>query len=308
MPNIQVLTENIGKNHEVAIYYPEEFTPETPVIFALHGNWATRARNDNYGKFFAEKGFLVVAPTFRHHHLDNHIGPTATKLGKTSTMDYVKDVEKLMWQLRRGLLTNGCAPKKPPIIIGHSMGGVVAQVIASRRKVSAAILLSSAPPAGINLHTDKGYKKRIARFALLIFGGKAYLPDFESLSLYVYNGMPEEEHAGIYKKAVHESGTSSREILAGSGSGIVKFVARILSRPIVVNETLVICPVLVIGSRNDKSSVPQVAEELYRKYNSRPLGRTDLKIFENFAHWVQYEPGWERSAAFILEWIKKEIL
>lgn len=305
MPKVEILREGIGENYEVAIYYPEEFTPETPVIFTLHGNWATRARNDNYGRFFAENGFLVVAPTFRHHHLGNHLEPTATKLGKTSTMDYTRDVEQLMWRLRRGLLTNECTPKKPPIIIGHSMGGIVAQVIASQKDVSAVILLSSAPPAGINLHTDKGYKKRIVRFALLIFGGKAYLPDFESLSLYVYNGMPEEDHKKIYAKAVYESGRSSREILAGSGNNIVRFLARILSKPIVVDEKSVTCPILVIGAKNDKSSVPQVAKELYKKYSSRPLVRTDLKIFENFAHWVQYEPGWEESAAYILEWVKE---
>ena len=307
---IELLTEGVGANEEVAIFRPGNLTAETPVLILLHGNWATWQRNKNYGWFFSENGFLVIAPTFRHHKPGND---SSRDLGKTSVRDYAGDIIWLIKLLCDGELIPGFRPAKPPILMGHSMGGLVAQVVAEKTRLSALITLCSAPPAGVSLHTDKDYAKRIARLAPRIFSGKPYLPDSESLSLYVYNGMPENEHRALYDRAVHESGTSSREILAGSGSGLAKIIAGCLSQPIMVDESKIACPILVVGCENDKIIPPDVARDMYYKYQLAQKG-VEIEILERFAHWPQCEPrtknqpGWEESAMFILEWIKKALI
>jgi pimeloyl-ACP methyl ester carboxylesterase len=300
----------IGGNEEVAIYKPAKLTAESPVLFTLHGNWATRKRNEKYGEFFSGRGFLVVAPTYRYHDLEKQKDPVVLeKLGKTSTLDYVKDIEFLFDQLYCGKLIPDFIPATAPIVMGHSMGGLVAQVVASRRRVRGLITLNSAPPAGVGLHTDEDYKKRIKKLAGRIMGGKPYLPDLETYSLYVANGMPQEERAEIYKNALFESGTSSREILAGSGSGLVKMIACVFSRPIKIDGAKINCPVLVIGCEKDRIVPKEVAIDLWRKYNREIQNYcASLHIFPQFAHWVQYEPGWEASANYILEWLKDNVL
>ena len=301
---LDILTEGIGANEEVAVWKPGNLNAETPALVALHGNWATWQRNKNYGWFFAERGFLVIAPTLRHHKSGNE---SSRELGKTSVLDYASDVLYLLKILREGKLVSGFRPARPPVLMGHSMGGLVAQVVAARTNLSGLILLCSAPSAGIGLHTDKDYAKRIARVAWRIFSGKPYLPDRESLYLYVYNGMPENEHPTLYERAVHESGRSSREILAGSGTGIAKTIAGLLSRSITVDESHVLCPILIIGCENDRIVPPNVARDMYYKYQLAQKG-AEIEILEGFAHWPQYEPGWEESARFILEWLKKTVL
>ncbi|MDA2922787.1 alpha/beta hydrolase [Patescibacteria group bacterium AH-259-L07] len=309
MEKPDIITQGIGYNHEVAIYYPPELLPESPVIFMLHGNWATRGRNTNYAHYFSQYGFLVITPTYRYHHKDNHKGIIGAKLGKTSILDYVNDIEFLIEQLYKGELID-IIPQNQPIGMGHSMGGLPLQRLAAQRpqnkQLSALILLCSAPPAGISLHTDKDYKKRIARFAKYVLLGKPYLPDLETMAKYIYNGMPEEIHERLYTNAVYESGTSSREILAGSGTGLVKFLAKLFSDPIDVNKADIQCPMLIIGCENDKVIVPAIAKDLYEKYQKRSAPTT-LKIFKRFSHWVQYEHGWETSAKYILDWITQNV-
>ncbi|MDA2936519.1 alpha/beta hydrolase [Patescibacteria group bacterium AH-259-L05] len=312
MKDPEVITQGIGYNHEVAIYYPPELSSDTFPIFMLHGNWATRGRNTNYAHYFSQKGFLVITPTYRYHHKDNHKGVIGAKLGKTSILDYVNDIEFLIEQLYKGDLIKhkDFVPQNQPIVMGHSMGGLVAQRLAVQRpkdkQLSALILLCSGPPAGISLHADKDYKKRIARFAGRVLLGKPYIPDLESMSKYIYNGMPKESHANLYAGAVYDSGTASREIIAGSGTGLVKFLAKLLSNPIEVNAHDIKCPILIVGCENDKVIAPAIANDLYEKYQKRSAPTT-LKIFKGFSHWTQYESGWETSADFIYSWIRKNV-
>lgn len=299
---IQIITNTdlIGMNQEVAIFQPMVLTADTPVIMALHGNWSTYRRNEFYGKFFSRQGYLVVAPTFRHHYKGNE---SEVELGKTSVRDYAADAALLIDKLYQGQLIAGFQPTHQPVLMGHSMGGLVAQLIATQKFISGLILLNSAPPAGLSLHTDAAYHERIKKFDKLILGGKPYLPDFESMAWYVFNGMPAESHQSIYEKAVCESGTSSREILAGSGRGLPRLMARLLSQPVEIDPEWIACPMLIVGCERDRIIKPIVAKEMGRKYSGR-TALTKVKVFPQFAHWVQYEPGWEESAMFIFGWLK----
>ena len=299
--------DKIGACEEVAIFKPNYLTPETPALFALHGMWATYRRNERYGSFFANRGYLVIAPTYRHHYVGNC---NNEKLGKVSVLNNVADVERLIEQLAAGNLISGHLPCTRPILLGHSMGGLVTQVIAERRHLAAAVLLNSAPPAGVSLHANEDYQKRIKKIAAKILSGKPYLPDFETMCRYVYNNMPEVLHKQLYAKAVCESGMAAREIIAGSGDGFPKLVARLLSEVIAVNASTISCPMLVIGCEKDKIIPPAIAKDLYAKYVSRDKHIdsdtvTTLHIFTQFAHWAQYEPGWEASAEFIYAWLKQ---
>lgn len=300
---------NIGSLEEVAIWAPANLASETPVLIFCHGNWATYRRFEKYGRFFSEKGFLIIAPTYPYHYEGNKFD---ARLGKASTRDYAAAVLKLIRRLYDGSLLAGFIPSKPPILFGHSMGGPVAQLVALETQPAALVLVCSAPVAGVKLYTDKNYKKYIAKLFPKILFGKPYLPPFEALSGYVYNRMPEEDHRAIYAGAVHESGTSSREILAGSGTGIVKWLCRLFSKPIAIDENKITCPILIIGGGEDKVIPPQIAVDLMNKYRLRPQ-LTELRIFEDFAHWPMYEPpmgkfaGWEKSAEYILRWIKDNI-
>jgi len=60
------------------------------------------------------------------------------RLGTTSLLDYAEDIENEIRKL-----------DAKPIIMGHSMGGLLAQILGSRGLARALVLLTPAAPAGI---------------------------------------------------------------------------------------------------------------------------------------------------------------
>ena len=89
-------------------------------IFMIHGMWGGRWNFDNFKGFFEKEGYRCVAATLRHHNVDPKTAPDP-RLGTTSLLDYAADLEREI----RALGTK-------PIVIGHSMGGLLAQMLGSR--------------------------------------------------------------------------------------------------------------------------------------------------------------------------------
>jgi len=101
-------------------------------LVLVHGMWAGPWCWDRFIPLFREKGWDCLAPCLRGHCGSNG------NVGKLSIEDYAGDLEKLA----------GHFPEKP-VVIGHSMGGLLAQILAGRGVVAGAVMLGPASPAGI---------------------------------------------------------------------------------------------------------------------------------------------------------------
>ena len=260
----------IGENHRLTVYEPEELKYPQPIL-AIHGMWGTSRRWENYGNFFSKRGFLFIAPDLRHHHQGNQF---VKELGETSVNDYIADIKKLIETI------------PPPIIFGHSMGGLIAQKITSYNLSSKTVLLNSAPPAGVSLYADFRYQLSVIPYLPQILLKKSFKPSFKTFSRYVMNGMPEESRKSLYQSLVYESGQAAWDIKYGK---------------IEVNFNDLACPMLIIGCEKDRIVPPKVAEDIGKK-----IRHCDYNVwtYPQFAHWIQLESGWEEPAQHILEWIK----
>lgn len=119
---------------EVLSSYPQHPRPDTPPLLFLHGAYTAAWCWERYQPFFAAAGFENHALSFSGHgasrkreHLDSY-----------SIDDYVNDVAAVAASLR-----------KPPVLIGHSMGGFVVQKYLERHPAPAAVLMCSVPPQGL---------------------------------------------------------------------------------------------------------------------------------------------------------------
>jgi pimeloyl-ACP methyl ester carboxylesterase len=92
----------------------------TETIFMIHGMWGGPWCWKNYKQFFETKNYRCVTTTLRHHDMDPKDLPDP-QLGTTSLIDFAEDLEYEIRQL---------ATK--PILMGHSMGGLLAQILGSR--------------------------------------------------------------------------------------------------------------------------------------------------------------------------------
>jgi len=121
---------------------PEIIKYPYPLLF-IHGAGGTSEYLKNYLLFFARAGWQSYAINLRGHHPSDQ----EFALAQMTIEDYVEDVERVM----RELAIENC------VLIGHSMGGLIAQKTSMNFKsVKALITISSAPPFGVPLemHAD----------------------------------------------------------------------------------------------------------------------------------------------------------
>ncbi len=103
-------------------------------IVMIHGMFGGGWYWDNYKGFFEKRKFQCHTPTLRFHDVDPEDKP-CSDLGTTSLLDYAQDLEDYIGEL-----------DERPILIGHSMGGLLAQILGARGLAMGLVLLTPAPP------------------------------------------------------------------------------------------------------------------------------------------------------------------
>ncbi|MGB9736297.1 MAG: alpha/beta hydrolase [bacterium] len=249
-------------------------------IVMIHGMWGGSWYWERYKKFFESKGYTCITPVLRYHNVDPESKPPE-ELGTTSLLDYADDLEKVIKELPAN-----------PILMGHSMGGLLSQMLAGRGLAKAIILLTPASPAGILALRPSVIKSFWSGMMRWGFWRKPMKQTFEEAVYSMMHLLPPEEQKSSYKRFVYESGRAAFEI------GFWLFDRKKAAR---VDENRVKCPVLVIAGKEDRITPASVVKRVAEKYGSV----STYKEFEHHAHWVVGEPGWEDVANYVYEWLKE---
>ncbi len=252
----------------------------TKTIFMIHGMWGGKWLWDNYVEFFERKGYKCIPTTLRYHDVEPHQKPNP-ELGTTGLTDYVSDLEKEISEL-----------DEKPIIMGHSMGGLLAQILGSKGMGEALVLLTPAAPAGIWVIKPSVLKSFWSVQTKWGFWKKPMRQTFKEAAYSMLNLFPPEEQKKVYSKFVYESGKATVQI----GYWFLDS-----NRSSEVDESKITCPVLVVSGGKDRITPASVVRKVAEKYKSV----STYKEFENHAHWVIGEPGWEEIANYVADWLKQ---
>ena len=247
-------------------------------IVMIHGMFCSGWHWNNYKNFFKAKGYTCHSPALRHHEIDAK-QPPHPNLGTTSLLDYAADLEDLILKL-----------DQKPIIMGHSMGGLLAQVLGARGLARRLVLLTPASPSGINalrFSVIKSFWSILTRWG---FWRESHRLSFEASVYSMLNLLPLEDQKAIYERFVYESGRAATEI------GFWFFDSTGAAK---VDEAKVVCPVLVVAGAEDRITPVSVVRKVANKYQTV----STFKEFKHHGHWVIGEPGWEKIAGFIFEWL-----
>jgi non-heme chloroperoxidase len=245
----------------------EDAAPATrPPILLIHGMFAGAWQFEGFQRYFATLGYSSHAINLRGHHGSHAV----TDLGKVSVLDYVDDALPVARALGR------------PIVIGHSMGGLIAQKLAEAGVISAAVLLCSAAPKGISLLTPRLVVKQLKHARELLFS-RPIIPNARDINDLAFNRIPPSDRAALFARLVPESGRAGREMSFGT---------------IAVDERKVRCPVLSVAAEDDCFVAPRVGRQIARKY-----GGDHLQLAKH-GHFITGEPGWEAVAAEIARWLE----
>ncbi len=239
-----------------------------PLLF-VHGMWFGSWCWENYLRAAADAGWDAWALNLRGHHGSRPV----RDLGNVSVSDYVQDVLDCLRVLGE------------VVLIGHSMGGLIAQKVAEVGGVRAAVFLTSAAPSGI-LDLRWSVLWRMLRYLGPIFGNRAFLPRRADAEALVLNRLPAELRDGVFARMVPESGRAARELTFGL---------------VPVDESRVDCPTLVVGAEWDRITPVGVQRRIAAKYEAGYLEAA------GHGHCFMLEEGWDQPFKEILGWVGKVI-
>ena len=238
-----------------------------PPVLLIHGMFGGSWYWDAYQRFFSARGYPTYAIDLRGHHGSLPV----TDVGKISVRDYVSDALQVAESLGR------------PIVIGHSMGGLIAQRLAEENAVIAAVFLCAAPPRWIP-PVSIPLLSRMIRYLPQLILSKPIMPRRADADFLMYNCTPVSEREHQFAQLVPESGRAGWELTIGS---------------VAVNAGRVKCPTFSISAEEDHFVVPRIGRAIAKKYHGKSI------TFPGHAHSIMSEPGWEKPATEIAEWLEQ---
>jgi pimeloyl-ACP methyl ester carboxylesterase len=259
---------------ELISHVPESATRATPILF-VHGAWhAAWCWEDYFLPYFAQQGFAAHAMSLRAHGLSDG----RDRLRWVSVDDYVTDLVQVIHAL-----------PKPPIIVGHSLGGFVVQKYLEHYDTPAAVLVAPAPARGglrftlRTLRTSPGAllrsTARMSPYALVNSVERAHTTFFSS-------HMPREEVERHYARIQEDSFRAYLDFLLFA----LPDVRRIRERG---------TPMLILAGANDRVFPANEQRALGELYNA------DVTILPDTAHDIMLEKGWQAAADRIMSWLKE---
>ena len=256
-------------NLAVDKYEPKVKKHSYPLLF-IHGAGGTSRYLTNYLLFFAGRGWTSYAVNLRGHFPSE---PDAA-LAQATIEDYIADVERVM-QVQD---IRNCA------LIGHSMGGLIAQKAAMNlQSVKALIAICSAPPSGVMLEmtNDLPYPEAIMHSMWGLMNLEPVTLPYFMAEKTVLNNIEEAERMKIFPMFVAESLMVGYQVAQG----------------VYVDPQRISAPKLVIGCLLD-TMAPESMERKLAEF----LG-ADYISYAQFAHLPMLERGWEQSATDIGDWL-----
>ncbi len=257
--------------------YPETTPKPTPLLFA-HGSFAdARCWEENFLPYFARHGYEAHAFSLRGHgRSEGH-----ERLHTWRLADYVAD------------LANAAATMpQPPILIGHSMGGMVTQkYLETSPAIAGVVLMASVPPQGLlpsNLHMAMRHPFLFQQMVLFSLLGPSYGSVDMMRRLLFSPDMPTAKLHEFFDYVQAESQVVSLDMMG--------------LNPLRLKPDQVRAPILVMGAQQDVFVSPAMVKETARFY------RAECQVIPNMAHAMMLESNWRDAADSLLGWIERAVV
>lgn len=240
-----------------------------PLLF-VHGVWhAAWCWDENFLGYFADKGYRALAVSFRGHGGS----PTAKPLRHCTVNDYVEDVRSVADSL----------PTRP-VVIGHSMGGLIVQKYLELHDAPAGVLMASVPPQGNLGNALRWIRRHPWHFAKMTITGKA-LP---------YISTPQLAREKFFSAHTPEPLVLECAARLQEDSSRIGIDGLVLNLP---RPKRVTTPLLVLGAQDDGAHTLAEVRATARAY------RTEAEFFPDMGHNMMLEPGWDAVADRIDSWL-----
>jgi pimeloyl-ACP methyl ester carboxylesterase len=248
-------------------------------ILFVHGMFLNAKSWEPWKAFFAARGYECVAPSWPLHEGE----PAALRavvppgLGKL-TLEQVLDA-----------MQAEASKLDKPIVIGHSVGGLLTQLLVARGLASVGVAISSVAPNRM-LAADLGFIRNSAQIANPIKGDDFVPMDADGWYENFANTMERSASDAAFETyAVNDS----RNVFRGCLTDVAKID---VDRPHV--------PLLFVGAEKDEIIPSPLCKRNAEAYTDKS-SRSDFIEFSNRGHYITGEPNWQEVATYIANWLEQ---
>ncbi len=254
-------------------------------LMLIHGAWLSSRSWENFADYFGKRGFAVSAPEWPRKHGDvEQLREDAEELAGLGLAEIVDHYEALIRELDH-----------PPVLIGHSFGGLIVELLLDRGLGRAGVAMSPAPPKGILVLPFSSLKAASPALAHPSrWHGIVTLTPEEFSYGFVNTFSPEEAAAAYERYAVPETGQIFYE------AGFANFHLHPPTQVHFKNEER--APLLIVGAAKDNTVPASLSRAQYKKYE-RSAAKTEYLEFEGRPHLFVVGEGWEEVAELIDSWL-----
>jgi len=257
---------------------------QKPTIVLIHGLWLTPLSWEGWKQRFESKGHTVLAPAWPG--LEGTVEEVRQNTSRYERLG-IKEITDHYDGIIRGL-------GAPPIIMGHSFGGLITQLLLDRGLGASAVAISPAQIKGVYI-----LPLAQAKVASVALKNPANRHKTQMLT-------PEEFHYGFTNTLTLEESKPIYDRLAVPGPGRTLFQAAFANvTPHAVTtvnrHNSSRAPLLFLANGKDHT-VPAVSTRAAYKIQKKTGALTELREYPDRSHYTFSQDGWEEVADYSLDW------
>ena len=264
---------------------PDPGAPDTIVL--IHGFWMTPRSWEQWIERYDGRGYRVLAPAYPG--LEVEVEALRADPSPIATLTIPAIVEYL-----EGIIGG---LERPPIIIGHSAGGLLTQILLDRGFGAAGVAIDSAPPEGVCVVPASQVRSLFPVLRSPANRHKAVGFTPEQFHYAFTNTLSREESDRVYER--YHIPAPGRLVWLGATANFTPGH----QENYVYFKNADRAPLLFIAGGEDHLMPPAVNESNARHYrHARSV--TDYRVFPGRAHYTLGQDGWEEVADYALGWAK----
>lgn len=257
---------------------------KSTTIVLIHGLWLTPRSWESFRTFYEERGYKVLTPAWpRMYGEVENIRRDPSALAGLGVIEIADHYEQLIKSL-----------DEPPIIMGHSFGGLIVQILLDRGLGSAGVGIDPASPKGVFRLPFSALKAASGVLSNPLNYNRVPPFTFEQFRYAFGNNVSEEQARKFYE----------RYAIPGPGRPIFEVAFANLNPRAATKVNYgngKRAPLLLIaGSEDNQVPISMVRENFKRYARSRAI--TEFKEFPGRSHLIAMQDGWQEVAQFALTW------
>jgi pimeloyl-ACP methyl ester carboxylesterase len=258
----------------------------TPVVF-IHGLWLLPSSWGNWAEFFKKAGYAPLTPDWPD---DPETVEEARANPEVLAGKKLGEVADHTAEVIAGL-------ERKPAVMGHSTGGLLAQLIADRGLSAATVAIDPGPFRGVLPLPYSTLKVSAPILRNPLNRGRAITLTFDQFKYGWANALDEEEARRLYD--TYHVAAPGVALMQMANANLNPF-----TEAKVDTKNPERGPLLIIEGDDDHTVHPAIAKAAYKRQR-RNEGVTELKTIPNRGHALTIDSGWREVAQTALDFVKR---